>query len=454
LEKNNELPLGWTEIEFKKIVQNIPLTGKKLKQKEYLEKGKLPVIDQGQDFIGGYTDKIELKPDYNLPVIVFGDHTKITKFVDHDFIAGADGVKVLEPKNPLNPKLIFYFIQAISLPNKGYARHYQYLEKSKMNIPPLNEQKKIVEKLEEIFSKTDQIKLFLENLKLRLKQCNESLLKSSFEGNQTTNWRENNNKIQTNEVLIKKIIECRKNKSKLKFDIITPSDLSHCQNIPKSWAYVYLDSLLVNANYGTSEKCFVEKNDVPVIRIPNILSGQVNFFNLKYTKLKKSILEKLILETDDLLICRTNGSLDLVGRSAIVEKIDEGYAFASYLIRLRVENEIINSKYLNFLINSNIIRSFITEKARSTAGQFNVNLDILRSMIVPICTMTEQKKIVSELEHGFSQINNMESIIDLILLRLDQFCLMIIKQAFEGKLVPQDPNDEHASELLKRIKNH
>ncbi len=104
MEKNNELPTGWEEIEFKKIIKNIPLTGKKLKQKKYLDKGQLPVIDQGQDLIGGYTNEINLKANYNLPVIIFGDHTRIIKFIDHEFIAGADGVKVLEPKKPLNAK--------------------------------------------------------------------------------------------------------------------------------------------------------------------------------------------------------------------------------------------------------------------------------------------------------------------------------------------------------------
>ena len=92
-----ELPQGWVETEFRKIVKSISLTGKKLKQKEYLQSGKFPVIDQGQDFIGGFTDKKELVVECKLPVIIFGDHTKIVKFVNQIFVVGADGVKVLEP---------------------------------------------------------------------------------------------------------------------------------------------------------------------------------------------------------------------------------------------------------------------------------------------------------------------------------------------------------------------
>ena len=168
LEKN-KLPKGWEEIEFKKIVKNIPLTGKKLKQKEYSKTGELPVIDQGQDFVGGFTNKSELKVNCNLPVIIFGDHTKNIKFVDREFVAGADGVKVLEPKNPLISKLIYYFVQAIPIPAKGYARHYQFLAKSMIRIPPLKEQKKIVEKIEELFLELDFLNHKLEKIKNLLK---------------------------------------------------------------------------------------------------------------------------------------------------------------------------------------------------------------------------------------------------------------------------------------------
>jgi len=183
--KNKKLPDGWAEIEFKKIVKKIPLTGKKLKQKEYLEKGKVLVIDQGQDFVGGYTNKIELKLDCNLPVIVFGDHTKTVKFVNQEFVAGADGVVVLEPMGSLIPKLTYYFIQAIPLPNKGYARHYQYLDKSIIKIPPLNEQKRIVEKIEELLQKLDESKQILEKTEIKMIRFRNSILNYVFEGKLT-----------------------------------------------------------------------------------------------------------------------------------------------------------------------------------------------------------------------------------------------------------------------------
>ena len=122
---NNGLPQGWDIVTIGDHVKNISLTGKKLKQKEYQETGRYPVIDQGQLFIGGYTDNYDLVLEINGPVIVFGDHTKAIKYIDFDFVPGADGVKVLKSSEVFYPKLFYYFIQAVQLPDKGYKRRCQ-----------------------------------------------------------------------------------------------------------------------------------------------------------------------------------------------------------------------------------------------------------------------------------------------------------------------------------------
>jgi len=182
IQNDAHLPIGWTNIEFKKSINNIPLTGKKLKQKEYLQTGKFPVIDQGQDFIGGFTNKGDFLVKCQLPVIIFGDHTKSIKFVNQHFVAGADGIKVLQPKSFFIPKLLYYFIQAIPLPNKGYARHYQYLEKSNTKLPPRNEQKQIVFQIEQGFSLIENTTQIINSVLQKLQIMKISILKQAFEG--------------------------------------------------------------------------------------------------------------------------------------------------------------------------------------------------------------------------------------------------------------------------------
>ena len=110
---------------------------------EFLKNGKIPVIDQGQSFIAGYVnDPVKIcksKP----PVIVFGDHTKTIKYVDFYFAMGADGTKVLEPKNGNHTKYLFYALRALHIPDAGYSRHYKFLKETIIPLPPLPEQKRI-----------------------------------------------------------------------------------------------------------------------------------------------------------------------------------------------------------------------------------------------------------------------------------------------------------------------
>lgn len=108
----------------------------KIKKEDYQPFGLFPIIDQGQEFIGGYTDNEKLIAKENLPVIIFGDHTKNFKFVDFPFTIGADGVKVLTLKNQsYNTKFYYYFLKTLRLTNAGYSRHFKYLRVCKLPIP-------------------------------------------------------------------------------------------------------------------------------------------------------------------------------------------------------------------------------------------------------------------------------------------------------------------------------
>ena len=149
----------WKELTFSKCV-NIVGIKHKIKRKDYLKNGKYPVIDQSYNFISGYSSNQNILINIKKPVIIFGDHTRCFKFVDFDFIAGADGIKILEPKEFFNEKLFYYFCLSLNIPNRGYSRHYKFLTKIKMRIPPIEEQKRIVEKLDELMELCEGLKRF------------------------------------------------------------------------------------------------------------------------------------------------------------------------------------------------------------------------------------------------------------------------------------------------------
>ncbi|MEP6879305.1 MAG: restriction endonuclease subunit S, partial [Nitrosospira sp.] len=205
---HEQLPESWITLALSDAIKNVTITNKKIPQKGYLSEGLYPVFDQGQNYISGYTDKKENLVDCELPVIVFGDHTRIIKYVDQPFAPGADGVKVLQPQRFYKPKLLKYFTRYVvtSLTNNGYARHYQHLAKSIIPLPPANEQNRIVAKIEELFSELDKGIESLKTAQAQLKVYRQALLKHAFEGKLTAKWREENkDKLETADALLKRI---------------------------------------------------------------------------------------------------------------------------------------------------------------------------------------------------------------------------------------------------------
>lgn len=183
----NKIPKGWEKYYLSDCFNAISIKNK-IKTKDYLPQGKFPIIDQGQDFISGYSNDENLLIKIKKPIIIFGDHTRCFKFINFDFIAGADGIKILEPKDNFNEKLFYYFCQILDFPNKGYSRHFQYLKKTIINFPKnLSEQKAIVDKLDDSFAKIENAITNLINAKENLKLYKQSVLKSAFNGDLLSN---------------------------------------------------------------------------------------------------------------------------------------------------------------------------------------------------------------------------------------------------------------------------
>jgi type I restriction enzyme, S subunit len=147
-----------------------------------------------------------------------------------------------------------------------------------------------------------------------------------------------------------------------------------------------LDQLLVGAGYGSSEKCDLERAEgaIPVLRIPNVASERITLSNLKYARLSQHDQERLLLEEGDILVVRTNGSLDLVGRSAVVEGLPEPMAFASYMIRLRFDQGRMLPGYTQRMLRHLRTAGEMVDFARTTAGQYNASLGRLQSARIPV----------------------------------------------------------------------
>lgn len=162
-------PDSWEVVPFTQAVKDATSGNIKIAKQDYLESGSYPIVDQGQNFYGGFTDEQSALCKSELPTIIFGDHTRAFKFIDEPFVIGADGAKVLEPKTKkLDKKFLFYYLKQLRIESAGYSRHFKFLKETYVPLPPLAEQKRIAA----ILDKADAIR---QKRQQAIKQADEFL---------------------------------------------------------------------------------------------------------------------------------------------------------------------------------------------------------------------------------------------------------------------------------------
>jgi type I restriction enzyme, S subunit len=337
-------------------------------------------------------------------------------------------------------------------------------------VPPKNEQDRIVCKLDELLTKLDVGIETLKQVQTLLKKYRQSVLKSAVEGKLTSNWRRQHKEgLEPADKLLERILKERKEKWESeqltnfkakrkkspkdwqnKYKEPSPPDTSNLPELPEGWVWGSIDQIAYNVRYGSSSKTNMDSDGIPVLRMGNILEGKLIFDNLKYLLPDHNEFPDLFLQSGDLLFNRTN-SKELVGKTSIFKGKPNPCSFASYLIRVRFCGKI-SSDFYSFFINSPYGRSWINSVVSQQVGQANVNGTKLKNLTVPLPSSQEQEAIVKEVERIFSIIDGTDNLVESELKRSNSLRQSILKKAFEGKLVPQDPNDEPASVLLERIK--
>ena len=199
------------------------------------------------------------------------------------------------------------------------------------------------------------------------------------------------------------------------------------------WETVKLGDVIEKPTYGTSKKCDYGIDGIGVIRIPNIGDGFINDEDLKYAVFSEEEKEKYALKNGDLLTIRSNGSVDLVGKCALISCNEEKYLFAGYLIRLRPNGEKANSKFLLYTLESHNLRVQIEEKAKSTSGVNNINSVEIQSLQISLPPLSEQHRIVKEIESRLSQAEAAEASIAEALQKTEALRQSILKKAFSGE---------------------
>lgn len=372
---------------YKDLVQKIPISpNRKTKQKDYLEQGQIAIVDQGQQLIGGYTNDRNMIVTCDLPVIVFGDHTRVVKYIPFPFGAGADGIKVLKPKQNLLPKFLYFATQylVLKLEDRGYARHYQYLEKEELKIPPIFEQERIITRIEELFSQLDNGMETLKKAKQQLTIYRQAVLKEAF-------------------------------------DIELTSELVEMCELVEDIRIGPFGTALHKKDYLTG--------GIPVIN-PQHIKDLCIKPNPKVTisSEKADDLSAYRLRANDIIMGRRGE----MGRSAAITEEEAGWICGTGSLLFRLKPEYDALFYAQILASPNTVQ-YLEDNATGTTMK-NLNEDIVKHIPVPKITRDVQNTITKLLDEKLSVCDSIELTIDTALQQVEAMRQSILKQAFEGGL--------------------
>jgi type I restriction enzyme S subunit len=434
--KTRSLPLGWECLKLEDICDKISLNKIKIKQSEYLEEGMFPVVDQGQQLIGGYfNDQKLLVPD-EPPYVVFGDHTKIRKYVNFKFIAGADGIKVLKAKRNVDPKYLYYLLLFVRIEDKGYARHFQILEKQLFPVPTKRIQIAIVAKIEELFSELDKGIESLRIAQQQLKTYSQSVLKWAFEGRLTETWRAGQRNLGTGYTFFEQLKEEKNRRQKeLKLKLkplpgIAKEELNELVKLPSEFIWVRLGDLVWSVKDGPHYSPKYENKGIPFLSGGNIRPGGIDFVNVKFISknLHEELSQRCKPEKGDVLY--TKGGTTGIAR---VNTYDVEFNVWVHVAVLKLLSQV-NPFYLQHALNS--VHCY-KQSQKYTHGVGNQDLGLTRMILIilPICSYEEQTVIVEEIDWRLSVADNIEECINKSLQEAETLRQSILKKAFEGKLV-------------------
>ncbi|MHB9342276.1 restriction endonuclease subunit S [Fusobacterium polymorphum] len=464
------IPDNWVWTKYDVLFSDISKSEKKIEEKNYLENGKIAIVSQGKDKIVGYSDILKVEPyKVELPLIIFGDHTLNVKYIDFPFYIGADGVKVLKTTSIIISKFLFYLLnnlKTFTLINTGYRRHYPILKKLFFPLPPLNEQKRIVEKLDFLFDKTKKSKEIIEEIKVDIENRKISILDRAFKGTLTSKWRNENRTSDVKELLktindekIKKWEEeClqaeKEGKKKPKKptiteieDMIVPVE-EQPYKLPDSWIWVRLGEVVeVNPN---KIKIDIGENElVDFIPMKNVSERSPEIIEKNFEKFKDLQKGYTQFIKNDILFAKITPCMEN-GKTAIISDLKEKIGYGSTEFHILRSTKIINNKLLYNFLKQKGFREDARYNMTGSVGFRRVPTEFMKSYPFPLPPLKEQEEIVRILDEVLENENKVKELLELEE-RIDVLEKSILNKAFKGELGTQNSNDEPAIELLKEI---
>ena len=503
----NQLPSGWTWTSIDQLIgqEGLFVDGDWVESKDQDPSGSVRLIqlaDIGECFFKDQSDRhltYEKAKELDCTFLKKGD-VLISRLPDplgraclfplegeESFVTAVD-VSIVRLDASVHPKWFIYVFNSPSVRSQinkyktGTTRgriSRKNLKKVNLPLPPAPEQQRIVAKLEELFSELDDSVANLEAARARLQTYRQSLLKHAFEGRLTEQWRRDHaDELESADQLLERIREERQARYQQQLEdwktqvaqweadgkpgkkprkptaAKAPEALEQeaLLALPPTWEWVRLGELFdgkpVNGLYKPASSY---GKGYGIIRIDDFYDGVIRSKGeFRMVDVTDSEAEPYIIRDGDILVNRVN-SIEYLGKIGLARKEHEGMLFESNMMRIRLTSAVGPVGFFVRYLSSPDGASRLRINAKHAVNQASINQGDVLNVPVPLAPKGEQQEILDRLEAGLSMVEEIENTIESSLKRNKTLRQSILKRAFEGWLVSQDPNDEPASELLARI---
>ncbi len=382
-------------------------------------------------------------------MIIFGDHTLAVKYIDRPFAVGADGVKLLSPKGISDAKYLYYLLQSLRVPSRGYSRHFQFLKRFKLPVAPEDQQPRIVAEIEKQFSRLDEAVASLKRVKANLKRYKAAVLKAAVEGKLTEEWRKQNPDVEPAGKLLERILaerrtkweeaelakmkakgkEPKDDKWKEKYKTIEPPINAQTFKLPALWAWTNLGEVSWSVKDGPHYSPKYAEKGIPFISGGNIRPDGIDFSSTKFIseELHEELSARCKPRVGDLLY--TKGGTTGIAHFNI-ETRDFNVWVHVAIIRLL---QGIDGRFLQNAMNSS---HCYRQSQLYTHGVGNQDLGLTRmiKITLPLPPIEEQEQINIELDQRMSVARGLENHINDDIKRAERTRQSILGAAFRRVL--------------------
>ncbi|MCD2179089.1 restriction endonuclease subunit S [Rhizobium sp. C1] len=374
-------------------------------------------------------------------------------------------LRALTPREGVNPTFVARYLK---LANKRVLEdcskdgttvnsiEVSALERLPVPLAPLPEQRRIVERIDALFAEIADGEVALEAARKGLETFRRALLKAAVTGELTRDWRETHKPAETGHDLLARIRAERAAtpaKGRGKSAVATPTlDTSNLPDLPDGWVWATLDEVASSVRNGTSAAPRANQNQFQILRISAVRPMWVDETQIRYLSEDQAVDAKdAIVTTGDLLFTRYNGSTDLVGVGALYSGVPRYYP--DKIIRVRLDPAIQDhAGFFELAVNTGSSRKHIASNIKTTAGQQGLSGESLKLTPIPIPPPNEASEILKRVKQAMGSFSDCQTLLQGQAADASRLRQAILKSAFEGTLVPQDPADEPAAKMLERLR--